>query len=70
MALGVWSSGDHDQLVQEVKSEVSVAWKEAQKLGTLNDGPQLDPATMFDDVYEHVPRHLVEQRNQMLELDV
>jgi 2-oxoisovalerate dehydrogenase E1 component alpha subunit len=70
MAIGVWSSGDHDQLVQEVKSEVSVAWKDAQKLGTLNDGPQLDPATMFDDVYERIPQHLVEQRNQLLKLGV
>jgi hypothetical protein len=34
----------------------------------LTEGPTLDPATMFEDVYKEMPPHLVRQRQQLLDL--
>ena len=42
-----------------------MAWKEACIFGTLNEGPRLDPGSMFEDVYQHLPPHLAEQREQL-----
>ena len=35
----------------------------------MTEGPFIDPATMFDDVYADIPPHLEIQRQQMLELE-
>ena len=35
----------------------------------MTDGPQLDPSTMFDDVYEEMPPHLEKQRAELLALE-
>jgi 2-oxoisovalerate dehydrogenase E1 component alpha subunit len=32
----------------------------------LNEGPRLDPASMFEDVYKEMPEHLKRQRAQLL----
>jgi len=66
---GRWTDADHDKLVKELKDEVMAAWKEAQRYGTMTEGPFLDPATMFDDVYAETPAHLELQRQQMLDLE-
>ncbi|MDZ7644404.1 MAG: thiamine pyrophosphate-dependent enzyme [Woeseiaceae bacterium] len=66
---GHWSDKDHEKLTEELRAEVTGAWKEAQKYGTMTDGPWLDPATMFDDVYAETPEHLEIQRQQMLALE-
>ena len=49
--------------------EVLVAWKEAQKYGTMTEGPWLDPATMFDDVYADPPQRFESQRRRMREIE-
>jgi 2-oxoisovalerate dehydrogenase E1 component alpha subunit len=69
IAEGNWSEAKHEKLVEELRSEVTSAWKEAQKHGTMTEGPQLDPATMFDDVYAETPRNLESQRRRMLEVE-
>ena len=43
--------------------------REAQSYGTMTEGPWLDPATMFDDVYAETPPHLELQRRQLIELE-
>ena len=48
--------------------QVTACWKEAASYGTLTEGPTLDPATMFDDVYKEMPPHLARQREELLEL--
>mgnify|MGYP001818321602 CR=1 FL=1 len=63
-----WSDAKHEALEAELREEVMAAWKEAQKYGTMTEGPWLDPATMFDDVYEEVPAHLASQRRRLLEI--
>jgi len=69
IAEGHWSDTKHESLVDELRTEVTAAWKEAQKYGTMTEGPWLDPATMFDDVYAETPKHLESQRRRMLEVE-
>ena len=66
---GHWSDEQHEKLTDELKAEVLAAWKEAQQYGTMTEGPWLDPATMFEDVYADPPRRLESQRRRMLELE-
>lgn len=65
---GHWSEKKHEQLIKELQAEVKTAWKEAQQYGTMTEGPWLDPATMFDDVYADTPRNLESQCRRMLEV--
>jgi 2-oxoisovalerate dehydrogenase E1 component subunit alpha len=69
IAEGHWSDAKHKSLIDELRTEVTAAWKEAQKHGTMTEGPWLDPATMFDDVYAEMPKHLESQRRRMLEVE-
>ncbi len=66
---GHWSEKQHEQLEKELKAEVLAAWKEAQKYGTMTEGPFLDPSTMFDDVYAEFPDHLKSQRQEMIDVE-
>jgi len=65
---GHWSEKKHEKLEKQLHAEVLAAWKEAQKYGTMTEGPFLDPATMFDDVYADTPANLESQRRRMLEV--
>lgn len=65
IALGEWSDERHQKLAGELEEEVAVAWREATKYGTLNEGPRLDPDLMFEDVLKDMPEHLVRQREQL-----
>ncbi len=68
IAEGHWSEKRHEELWAQLQADVHAAWKEAQKYGTMTEGPWLDPATMFDDVYAETPQHLESQRRRMLEI--
>ncbi len=65
---GHWSEKQHEELWAQLQADVHAAWKEAQKFGTMTEGPWLDPASMFDDVYAETPQHLESQRRRMLEV--
>jgi len=65
IALGEWSDERHAALEKELEAHVTACWKEAIKYGTLSEGPTLDPATMFEDVYKHMPPHLARQREEL-----
>jgi 2-oxoisovalerate dehydrogenase E1 component alpha subunit len=65
VGLGEWSEGAHSQLEQELESHLMRCWKEAVSYGTLESGPRLDPATMFEDVFKEMPPHLARQRSQL-----
>lgn len=69
IAEGHWSDAKHESLVDELRSDVTAAWKEAQKHGSMTEGPWLDPASMFDDVYAETPANLESQRRRMLEVE-
>jgi 2-oxoisovalerate dehydrogenase E1 component alpha subunit len=65
IALGEWSEEREARLVQECEEQVSAAWREANTYGTLTDGPQLDPATLFEDVLKDQTPALARQRQQL-----
>ena len=60
-----WSEARHEQMRAEVEAEVLEAAREAEAYGTLHDGPTPSPASIFEDVYKEMPRHLREQRQQL-----
>ena len=65
MRLGAWTEVQHTALEEELTAHVANCWKEAVKFGSLTDGPQIDPETMFEDVFKDIPDHLVRQREQL-----
>jgi len=65
---GHWSEKQHEKLEKELHADVLAAWKEAQKFGTMTEGPFLAPASMFEDVYAEMPANLESQRRRMLEV--
>ncbi len=69
ISLGHWSDERHEALRTELGEDLAAAWQEAQRYGTMTQGPWLDPASMFDDVFEVTPPHLEAQRQQMLALE-
>lgn len=66
IAIGEWSEERHEALRKEIEGQIAAAQKEAERFGTLVDGHIPDPASMFEDVYETMPAHLVAQRAQLL----
>lgn len=62
----VWDEERHAALVAELEQHVAAAWREAISHGTLTEGPKLDPALMFEDVFKELPAHLREQRDELL----
>jgi 2-oxoisovalerate dehydrogenase E1 component alpha subunit len=65
ISIGAWSEESHQKLEQELEAEVSSSWREATRYGSLNEGPQLDPTTMFEDVFKEMPSHLVRQQEEL-----
>jgi len=65
MALGEWSEEREATLAKQCEEQVSAAWREAMTYGTLTDGPQLAPDTMFDDIFKELTPHLAKQRQQL-----
>jgi len=64
-ALGEWSDEREAELTKQCEATVAAAWREAVTHGTLTDGPQLDPETMFQDVFKEQTPSLARQRLQM-----
>jgi 2-oxoisovalerate dehydrogenase E1 component alpha subunit len=65
VALGEWSDDRQRALEKELETYVSDCWKESMQYGTLTEGPKLDPATMFEDVFKEMPPHLQRQRREL-----
>lgn len=61
ITLGEWSEEEHAALEKEMKETVLSLSKEAQKLGSLTDLPDLPASYMFEDVYKDIPSHLQQQ---------
>jgi len=59
-----WSEERHAQMAAELEEEIDAAAKTARGYGTLHEGARPSPATIFDDVFKEMPRHLREQRQQ------
>ncbi|HUN77079.1 MAG TPA: thiamine pyrophosphate-dependent enzyme [Steroidobacteraceae bacterium] len=68
IALGEWSAERQERLEKELDAHVGECWKESMRYGTLTEGPSLDPATMFEDVFKEMPAHLARQRRELKSL--
>jgi 2-oxoisovalerate dehydrogenase E1 component alpha subunit len=64
-SIGAWDDERHVALEEEVDRTIADAFTEAESYGYAKGGLISNPATMFDDVYAVMPRHLREQREQM-----
>jgi 2-oxoisovalerate dehydrogenase E1 component alpha subunit len=62
---GEWDEDQHTALEEQCKQEIIVAYKAAEKFGTLKEGPYPSLSTLFEDVYEEPPWHLLEQRGEV-----
>ncbi len=62
---GGWDDERHAALEQEIAAEIDAAFAEADSHGSVKSGVVPSAATMFDDVYAELPRHLREQRDQV-----
>jgi 2-oxoisovalerate dehydrogenase E1 component alpha subunit len=65
IAIGEWDDERHQAFSAEIDQEVATAFAEADSHGSVKGGSTSKPATMFDDVYKEMPRHLREQREQV-----
>ncbi|WP_162653395.1 3-methyl-2-oxobutanoate dehydrogenase (2-methylpropanoyl-transferring) subunit alpha [Lentilitoribacter sp. Alg239-R112] len=64
IARGLWTEERHVQAEAEITDLVVTAQKEAEAIGTLLTGSRPSVSDMFRDVYEEMPSHLIEQRQQ------
>src|SRR5580700_5071254 len=65
IGLGEWSAERQEALRQELEAHIAACWKESVSYGTYSEGPSLDPATMFEDVFKEMPTHLARQRDEL-----
>jgi 2-oxoisovalerate dehydrogenase E1 component alpha subunit len=63
--LGEWSPERHAQLESELADEVRTAAREAERQGTMENGPHFSAKTMFEDVFREMPWHLRRQRQEL-----
>lgn len=61
---GIWDMARQEQMDRDCAEQVLAAQKEAEANGIHGHGLHHPDATMFQDVYEHMPWHLQEQRDQ------
>jgi 2-oxoisovalerate dehydrogenase E1 component alpha subunit len=67
IAIGEWDEERHAAQDKEVADAVKAAQKEAEKNGILGHGLHQPLDSLFDGVFEEMPWHLREQRQQMLD---
>ncbi len=65
IADAVLTREDIATMSDEVVATIEVTVAEAEKLGTMNSGPKLSASHMFEHVYAEMPRHLLEQRQEL-----
>ncbi len=67
IGLGEWDEERHAAQDKEVAEQVRAAQKEAEGNGILGHGMLQPLDTLFDGVFEEMPWHLKEQRQQMID---
>ncbi|MBL6891061.1 MAG: thiamine pyrophosphate-dependent dehydrogenase E1 component subunit alpha [Candidatus Poseidoniaceae archaeon] len=61
----LWDEKKHTVLEKKIDDEVMTAYKEACEFGDLASGPYPPASTIFTEVYETVPWHVQEQREEL-----
>jgi len=67
IAIGAWDEERHAAMDKALAEEVKAAAKDAEKQGILGHGLHQPLDTMFEEVFEEMPWHLKEQREQLRE---
>lgn len=62
---GVWSEKEQSSMEERIDAEVIAAYKEAVTFGDLANGPYPPASTIFEEVYEEIPWHIQEQREEL-----
>lgn len=65
VTIDAWDDERQTALGAAVDREVAAAFEEADSHGSVKSGSTTSPRTMFDDVYATLPRHLLEQREEV-----
>ncbi len=65
VSIGEWDKERHHAMIRELEEEVKQTYQKAEALGTLADENQINPKTMFEQVFEEVPSHLKRQRQEL-----
>lgn len=65
IALGEWSDERERLLIKQCEEQVAAAWREAVTHGTLTEGPQMSPESLFEDVFKEPTPALARQRLQL-----
>jgi 2-oxoisovalerate dehydrogenase E1 component alpha subunit len=60
----LWSEDRHVQAQAQIMDKVIAAQKQAEEIGTLQSGLKPSSRHMFEEVYEQMPPHLLEQRHK------
>ena len=63
--IGAWNEEKHVEMMTRIDAEVMSAYKEACEFGDLANGPYPPASTIFTEVYEKVPWHIQEQREEL-----
>jgi 2-oxoisovalerate dehydrogenase E1 component alpha subunit len=63
--IGEWDDEKNTALAEKIDAEVMAAYKEACEFGDLATGPYPPASTIFTEVYETVPWHIQEQREEL-----
>lgn len=63
ITIGEWDEDQHAALEESCKKEIRDIYKSAEALGSLSGDTKVDHYTMFEQVYEELPRHLRDQRD-------
>jgi 2-oxoisovalerate dehydrogenase E1 component alpha subunit len=67
IGLSIWDEERHAAMDRELAEQVRDAAREAEKNGILGHGLHHPMESLFEDVFEEMPRHLKEQQSQMLD---
>ena len=63
ISIGEWDEDKHAALAESCKTEIRDIYKQAEAMGSLSGESTVDHYTMFEQVYEDLPRHLRDQRD-------
>ena len=63
--IGKWDKKKDKALAEKIDADVMSAYKEACEFGDLASGPYPPASTIFTEVYETVPWHVQEQREEL-----
>lgn len=64
--IGEWSDESHEHLNKSLEQEMIATFKHAEAYGSLSDGGDPGPNSMFENVYANTPAHLRQQLDELV----